>query len=74
MGRSHGPQGGSREPSLDQLHERRAHPGQWVCRAGEGEHLEEYRVLRTVLLHGEALLSPLHITGQRAECEPVALQ
>ena len=28
MGRSHGPQGGSREPFLDQLHEGRAHPGQ----------------------------------------------
>jgi hypothetical protein len=74
MGRSHDPLGGSREPSLDQLHERRAHTGQRVGRAGEGEHLLEYRVLRTVPLHGEAILSPLHMTGQRAECEPVALQ
>ena len=38
-GRNHGPQGGGREPPLDQPHERWAHTGQRVGRAGEGEHL-----------------------------------
>jgi hypothetical protein len=70
MGRSHGPQGGSREPSLDQLHERRAHPGQRVGLAGKGEHLVEYRVARTVPLHSEALRSPLHMTGQVPNANP----
>jgi hypothetical protein len=42
-GRSHGPQGGSREPSLDQAHERLTRPGQWVCRAGAEDGLRSIR-------------------------------
>ena|SRR5215216_1463527 len=72
--RGHGPQGGGREPSLDHTHERWAHPGQRVDRAGEGEHLVKHRVVRTVPLHREAFRAPLHVTGQGPEGEPVALQ
>jgi hypothetical protein len=39
MGRSHGSQGGGREPPLNQPRERWAHTGQRVGRAREDEHL-----------------------------------
>src|SRR5215217_4522167 len=73
-GRGYAPHGSGSEPSLDQAHERRSRFGQRVDRAGKGEHFVEHRVVRTVPLHGEAFLTPLHMSGQSPEGEPVALQ